>query len=62
MASIPNAAPMELVTGIEWRDEIITEPLRIEAGCILMSQGPGWGIELDMDGVEKHRWRPGDPR
>lgn len=62
MASIPNAAPMELVTGIEWRDEIITEPLRIEGGCVYLPDGPGWGLELDMDGVEKHRWHPGDPR
>ena len=58
MASIPNAAPMELVTGIDWRDEIITEPLAVEEGCLLLPRGPGLGVELDMDGVEKHRWRP----
>ena len=62
MASIPNVAPMELVTGIEWRDEIITAPLQIEDSCVVLPEGPGWGIELDMDGVERHRWRPGDPR
>lgn len=62
MASIPNVAPMELVTGIDWRDEIITAPLKVEEGYLLLPEGPGWGIELDMDGVEKHRWRPGDPR
>ena len=62
MASIPNVAPMEFVTGIDWRDDIITEPLKVEDSCILLPDGPGFGIELDMDGVEKHRWRPGDPR
>ena len=62
MASVPNVAPMELVTGIDWRDEIITEPLNIQGGCVYLPEGPGWGIELDMDGVEKHRWYPGDPR
>ena len=61
MASIPNVAPMEFVTGIEWRDEIITEPLKVENSCIVLPEGPGLGIELDMDGVEKHRWRVGDP-
>jgi galactonate dehydratase len=59
MMSIPNAAPMEFVTGIEWRDEILTEPLEVEDSCILLPEGPGLGIELDMDGVEKHRWRVG---
>ncbi len=62
MASIPNVAPMEFVTGIDWRDDIITEPLKVEDSCIVLPAGPGFGIELDMDGVEKHRWRPGDPR
>ena len=62
MASIPNVAPMEFVTGIEWRDEIITEPLKIEDSCIVLPTGPGFGIELDMDGVKKHQWNIGDPR
>ena len=62
MASIPNEAPMEFVTGIEWRDEILTEPLKVEEGCIVLPDGPGFGIELVMDGVEKHRWHIGDPR
>ena len=58
MASIPNTAPMELVTGIDWRDEIIAEPLVVENGCLFLPRGPGLGVELDMDGVERHRWRP----
>ena len=62
MASIPNAAPMEFVTGIDWRDEIITTPLKVEDSCIALPDGPGFGIELDMEGVEKHRWRVGNPR
>jgi galactonate dehydratase len=62
MASIPNAAPMELVTGIDWRDDILTEPLRIENSAVWVPNKPGFGVELDMEGVEKHRWRAGDPR
>ena len=46
MASVPNVAPMELVTGIDWRDEIITEPLHIQGGRVYLPEGPGWGIEL----------------
>lgn len=62
MASIPNAAPTEFVTGIPWRDEILTEPLQVENSYVLLPKGPGLGIELNMEGVEKHRWRVGDPR
>jgi galactonate dehydratase len=61
-ASIPNPAPMEFVTGIDWRDEIIDEPLRVEEGRLLVPTGPGLGVKLNMDGVEAHRWRVGDPR
>ena len=62
LAAIPNDAPMEFVTGIEWRDEILREPLQIEAGRLVVPDRPGLGVELDMDGVERHRWRVGDAR
>jgi len=62
MASIPNVAPMEFVTGIDWRDEIIVGALDVIDGSIGLPDGPGWGVELDMEGVERHRWRVGDPR
>jgi galactonate dehydratase len=60
LASIPNDAPMEFVTGIDWRDDILTEPLQVEDGCLVVPDRPGLGVELDMDGVECHRWRGGE--
>jgi galactonate dehydratase len=56
MASIPNAAPMEFISNIAWRDEIITHPLQVEAGHLVLSGRSGLGVDLDMDGVERHRW------
>ena len=56
-ASIPNEAPMEFVTGIDWRDDIITEPLEVKDGCLIISERPGFGVELNMDGIEKYLWR-----
>ena len=53
---------MEFVTGIDWRDDILSEPLKVEEGCLALPDGPGLGVELNMDGVERHRWRAGDPR
>ena len=60
LAAIPNDAPMEFVTEIDWRDDILTHPLQIEDGCLVVPDRPGLGIELDMDGVERHRWRAGE--
>ena len=51
MASIPNTAPMELVTGIDWRDEILTEPLRIEDGAVWLPDKPGLGVAV-AEGLE----------
>ena len=61
LASIPNEAPMEFVTGIEWRDEILTEPIEVVEGCLVVRDRPGLGIELNEEGIEEHRWNPGDP-
>jgi len=61
LASIPNEAPMEFVTGIEWRDEILTEPIEVVEGCLVVPDRPGLGIELNEEGIEEHRWNPGDP-
>ncbi|MEE2657878.1 MAG: mandelate racemase/muconate lactonizing enzyme family protein [Candidatus Latescibacterota bacterium] len=62
MASIPNDAPMEFVTGIDWRDEIIDRPLQVEAGRLTVPKEPGLGVELNMPAIEARRWQPGDPR
>ena len=61
-ASIPNAAPIEFVTGIDWRDEIIDEPLDVQGGRIVLSDRPGLGVELTEAGLAEHRWMVGDPR
>ncbi|MEE3261440.1 MAG: enolase C-terminal domain-like protein, partial [Candidatus Latescibacterota bacterium] len=61
-ASIPNPAPMEFVTGIDWRDEIIDEPLCVEEGRLVLPTRPGLGVKLNMEGIEAHRWRSGDSR
>jgi len=37
-----------------WRDEILTEPLQVEDGHLIPPDGPGLGIDLNMDGVEKY--------
>ena len=62
MAAIPNDAPMEFVTGIDWRDEILSEPLRIEGGCLVVPNRPGLGVDLNMEGVARHRWHQGKSR
>ncbi len=37
------------------RTQLLKTPLKLEAGHVLLPEGPGLGIELDMDAVERHR-------
>ena len=35
-------------------NDLIVEPIRFADGSALVPQGPGLGVELDMDAVEKY--------
>ena len=37
------------------RTELLKTPLRLEAGHVLLPEGPGLGIELDPAAVERYR-------
>jgi len=40
-------------------DEILTEPLAIEAGDLIMSDSPGLGVEINEDVVTKYPYIKG---
>ena len=37
------------------RTKLLKTPLTLDAGHILLPEGPGLGIELDWDAVERYR-------
>ena len=39
----------------ELRTKLLKVPLKLEDGHVLLPEGPGLGIELDMDAVERYR-------
>lgn len=40
-------------------DEILTEPLHIEDGCLVMPDAPGIGVEIDESAVDRYPFIPG---
>jgi hypothetical protein len=40
-------------------DEILTEPLEIEQGYLVVPEGPGLGIDIDERVIEKYPFIPG---
>ncbi|MFC2021442.1 mandelate racemase/muconate lactonizing enzyme family protein [Chloroflexota bacterium] len=40
---------------VPWRDDILTEPLRIENGNLILPEGPGLGVDLNEKEIAKHK-------
>jgi muconate cycloisomerase len=40
------------IAGATYVDDVLTEPFRFEEGCIVVPDGPGWGIPVDEEKVE----------
>jgi L-alanine-DL-glutamate epimerase-like enolase superfamily enzyme len=43
---------------VPWKQELVTNPPRIEDGPIYLPTGPGWGAEIDEQVLRAHAWRP----
>ena len=47
-------SPGPEIAGVYYTDDVITEPFRFEAGRVLVPEGPGLGIEIDMEKVKAY--------
>ena len=53
---------------VPWRDDVITEPLQVENGRLVLSDKPGWGVDINEEVLAQHpydrggtyeaRWNP----
>lgn len=54
-AAIPNFRIMEIdIDDVPWKDDLVTEPPRIENGHLIMPTKPGWGADINEDVVKRH--------
>ena len=53
-AVIPNFLIQERLFLNDWRNNVITEPIKVEDGFITLNDKPGWGIELDEELCKAH--------
>ncbi|MBT9189524.1 mandelate racemase/muconate lactonizing enzyme family protein [Zobellia russellii] len=54
-ASIPNFFRQEFIfNDVLWRDEVISHPLNIQEGKLVISDRPGLGVDLIESEMEKH--------
>jgi L-alanine-DL-glutamate epimerase-like enolase superfamily enzyme len=52
-AAIPNFRIMEIdIDDVPWKDEVVSPP-RIEAGHLVLGDGPGWGVEVNEAAIRR---------
>ena len=52
----PNFMILEYQLGdVPWIDELLSDPVRIEDGHIILSDKPGLGARLNHDAVRKYK-------
>ncbi len=51
----PDAEATGRIAGIYYKDDIVTEPFEFVDGAVKAPQGPGLGIELDEEKIERYR-------
>ena len=62
VASTPHALTVEIDrTGNPFIDSLLTEPFQVSEGAVRVPGGPGLGIALDEDFVDRHAIPPGSP-
>ena len=53
--TLPNFLNMEFMDpDVPWRDEIVTEPLRVRDGHLEINDKPGWGVDIDEEALSRY--------
>jgi galactonate dehydratase len=57
-ATVPNFMIQEVFQtyDVKWVNDLLKTPVRVEDGSVVIPDGPGFGIELDMDVVAEHEY------
>jgi muconate cycloisomerase len=55
VASTPNYSLANDCTYYGLEDDVLTNPFKIERGHLLVPQGPGLGIDIDVEKVHKYQ-------
>jgi L-alanine-DL-glutamate epimerase-like enolase superfamily enzyme len=54
-AAVPNFRIMEIdIDDVPWKDDLVTEPPRIESGELVLPSGPGWGADVNEEAVRRY--------
>ena len=53
--SVPAEAQSSQIGGIYYKDDLLVAPMKFEDGAIVVPDGPGMGIDVDIKKIEKYQ-------
>lgn len=53
--SVPAEAQEGQIGGIYYKDDLLVAPMKMEGGAIVVPDGPGMGIDVDLDKIGKYQ-------
>ena len=53
--SVPTEAQTGQIAGIVYKDDVIAAAMTVRDGAIVVPQGPGLGIDVDLEKLERYR-------
>ena len=62
LGSVLSHAQLPYITCFElFEDDLLVDPIRVVDGHAAVPDGPGLGVEIDEDAIERYRVEPGEP-
>ena len=58
--AVAGHSESQLVEYIDFLQEAVEHPVRVDAGCYVTPTAPGWGLEFRPDFIEEHRFPDGE--
>jgi galactonate dehydratase len=60
VASSPNFLIQEIFDdfNVSWESDLVTQPIQVVDGYIPIPEEPGLGLDLKLEELEKHPYRP----
>ena len=53
--TLPNFLALEFEgNDVPWRDDVLSEPLKVKSGFLELSDKPGFGVEIDEEEIARH--------
>ena len=53
--SVPAEAQSGQIGGIYYKDDFLVSPMKLEDGAIVVPDGPGMGIDVNLDKIMKYK-------